>query len=112
VKHVLSKELQQYYEKIIESVFKKETEVRKAALNSLRTDAGIHQLIPYFCQFVSEKITKNLKNLDILWSTLRVIESLLNNPNLFMEPYVHFVSFPILFLILPTLPALSFFISF
>jgi len=56
VKHVLSKELQLYYEKIIESVLKKEPEIRKAALNSLRSDAGIHQLVPYFCQFVADKV--------------------------------------------------------
>ena len=90
MKHVLSKELQQYYEKIIDAVLKKESEIRKAALNSLRVDAGIHQLVPYFCQFVTDKITKNLKNLDVLWAAIRIVESLLQNPNLFMEPYVRF----------------------
>jgi len=88
VKHVLSKELQAYYEKIVESVLKKEPEIRKAALNSLKSDAGIHQLVPYFCRFVGEKVGKNLRNLDVLWTAMRVADSLLNNPNLFIEPYL------------------------
>jgi hypothetical protein len=45
VKHVLSAELQMYYEKVIE-VIKKEK--RDSLLRSLSTDAGIQQLVSNF----------------------------------------------------------------
>ncbi|RUP43411.1 putative transcription initiation factor TFIID subunit 6 [Jimgerdemannia flammicorona] len=56
VKHVLSKELQMYFERITEAVLSEEERLRSQAFESLRQDPGLHQLLPYFVQFVSEKV--------------------------------------------------------
>lgn len=93
VKHVISRELQLYFDKTaaaLVSVNPSESHLKKAALTSLANDLGLHQLVPYFVQFVQEKISSNLKSsLDILTTMLEVVYSLLTNPTLFIEPYIH-----------------------
>ncbi|KAL4401784.1 histone H4-like TAF Taf6, SAGA complex subunit [Malassezia pachydermatis] len=88
VKHVLSRELQLYYERLTSSILSppadaKATDnatlpddakslsefaqissgnlVRDAALASLRGDAGIHQLVPYLIQWVGSNVTHALR---------------------------------------------------
>ncbi|KAJ3332296.1 hypothetical protein HDU76_000724 [Blyttiomyces sp. JEL0837] len=89
VKHVLSKELQMYHDKITESVLSQTDELRNMAINSLSMDPGIQPLMPYFIQFIAHQVTKNVRNLSILWSMMRMTRAILNNPNLFIEPYLH-----------------------
>lgn len=94
VKHVLSKELQLYFDKVIQALTSQEdTEeslhLKQAALTSLRSDPGLHQLVPYFVQFISEQITHNLNNIALLSTMLEVIYSLLSNDNIFLDPYIH-----------------------
>lgn len=94
VKHVLSKELQLYFDRVLAAlVDEREDEqveyLRNAALESIRTDPGLHQLVPYFIQFVAETITHNLKNINLLSTMLHVIYSLLTNESIFLEPYIH-----------------------
>jgi transcription initiation factor TFIID subunit 6 len=57
VRHVLSKELQLYYEKIVEALLSNSAELRNAALESMREDNGIQQLLPYFVQFITDQVT-------------------------------------------------------
>ena len=71
-------------------------EYRLAALASLRTDPGLHQLVPYFVQFLSEKVTHNLKNLFVLTQMIHLASALLENPSLYVEPYVASIVPPIL----------------
>ena len=90
VKHVLSRELQLYYERLTSSIISPPTDaengagqpateevataelelytkgssgntVRDAALASLRGDAGIHQLVPYLIQWVGANVTHVLR---------------------------------------------------
>ncbi|ODQ59750.1 hypothetical protein WICANDRAFT_31215 [Wickerhamomyces anomalus NRRL Y-366-8] len=94
VKHVLSKELQLYFDKVIQALTNQEdTEealhFKQAALTSLRSDPGLHQLVPYFVQLISEQITHNLNNIALLSTMLEVIYSLLSNDNIFLDPYIH-----------------------
>ncbi|GEQ68614.1 hypothetical protein JCM33374_g2282 [Metschnikowia sp. JCM 33374] len=92
VKHVLSKELKLYFDKVVEVLISTDPEketLREAALSSLRTDPGLHQLVPYFIQFVAEQITNQLRNLDILITMLDVISALYDNKTIFLAPYVH-----------------------
>lgn len=114
VKHVLSQELQLYFDRVVGALMdgsevvmtatgdEKEAAVKQhaAALSSLRNDPGFHQLVPYFVQFVAEKVTHNLKNLPILYTMLQVIDALLTNPTLFMDPYIHSIMPSVLTLIL------------
>lgn len=89
VKHVISKELQLYFERICNAILDEANdEYRIAAFASLRTDPGLHQLVPYFTQFVAEKVTHNLKSLFVLTQMMELLHALLENPSLYMPPYV------------------------
>lgn len=92
VKHVLSKELKLYFDKVVDVLLSTDLEkepLRSAALNSLKNDPGLHQLVPYFIQFVAEQITIQLRNIDILTTMLEVISALADNKTIFLDPYVH-----------------------
>lgn len=92
VKHVLSKELKLYFDKVVEVLVSSDPgkeDLREAALSSLRTDPGLHQLVPYFIQFVAEQITNQLRNIDLLITMLDVISALYDNKTIFLSPYVH-----------------------
>ena len=89
VKHVLSKELLLYFEKVCGAVLDEASdEYRSAALASIRADPGLHQLVPYFVQFISDKVTHNLKDLFVLRQIVDLTASMLENDSLFLDPYV------------------------
>ena len=89
VKHVLSKELQQYFERICGAIMDDTNdEYRGAAFSSLRSDPGLHQLVPYFVQFVADKVTHNLKSIDTLTQSMLLLSALLENPSLYLAPYI------------------------
>ena len=89
VKHVLSKELQLYFERICGAILDEANEeYRTAAYASLKTDPGLHQLVPYFVQFVADKVTHNLKSMFILTQSMLLVAALLENPSLYVAPYV------------------------
>lgn len=92
VKHVLSKELKLYFDKVVEVLVLTDPEqepLKEAAFSSLRSDPGLHQLVPYFIQFVAEQVTNQLRNIDILITMLEVISALNDNKTIFLAPYVH-----------------------
>ncbi|EGV66184.1 histone H4-like TAF Taf6, SAGA complex subunit [Yamadazyma tenuis] len=92
VKHVLSKELKLYFDKVVDVLLSKDPEkegLQNSALNSLKNDPGLHQLVPYFIQFVAEQITNQLRDIDILTTMLQVISALADNRSIFLDPYVH-----------------------
>ena len=74
--------------------------MKQAALTSLRTDSGLHQLVPYFIQFIAEQITQNLSDLQLLTTILEMIYSLLSNTSIFLDPYIHSLMPSILTLLL------------
>lgn len=89
VKHILSSEIQLYFERITHAILDHSNEeYRNAAFSSLSTDTGLHQLVPYFMQFVNEKVTHKLKDLFVLKQMLRLLHSLLANFSLYIEPYI------------------------
>ncbi|KAJ1664622.1 histone H4-like TAF Taf6, SAGA complex subunit [Coemansia sp. RSA 1813] len=89
VKHVLSKELQLYFECITESLQSTDPIVKSTALESISVDAGIHQLVTYFVQYVAVTVKSNLHNLESLRTAMAVAKAIRRNPNLFVEPYMH-----------------------
>ncbi|KAJ1731671.1 histone H4-like TAF Taf6, SAGA complex subunit [Coemansia biformis] len=89
VKHVLSKELQLYYECITESLQSADPVVKSTALESIAIDAGIHQLVTYFVQYIAVTVKNNLHNLEVLTTAMAVARAIRRNPNLFIEPYMH-----------------------
>jgi transcription initiation factor TFIID subunit 6 len=89
VKHILSKELQLYFEKVCGAFLDEANgEYRLSAFASLKEDPGLHQLIPYFVQFISEKVTHNLKDLFVLTQMMHMTEALIQNKTLYVGPYV------------------------
>ncbi|KAA8913275.1 hypothetical protein FN846DRAFT_930402 [Sphaerosporella brunnea] len=89
VKHVVSKELQLYYERVCSAIMDEGNDtLRSAALSSLRHDPGLHQLLPYFLQFVAEKVTQGLRDMFVLQQMMDLTHALLENETLFVEPYV------------------------
>ncbi|MCJ1475808.1 hypothetical protein MMC13_004472 [Lambiella insularis] len=97
VRHILSKELQLYFEKVCSALLDESNdEYRVAALASLRSDPGLHQLVPYFVQFVAEKVTHNLKSLFVLTQMLQLTSAMLDNDSLHVDPYVASIVPPVL----------------
>jgi transcription initiation factor TFIID subunit 6 len=97
VKHILSKELQLYFEKVCQFVLDEtQEESRTAGLASLKDDPGLHQLVPYFVQFIAEKVTHNLKDLFVLTQMMNVTEALTSNDKLNLAPYVRFSRYNLL----------------
>jgi transcription initiation factor TFIID subunit 6 len=89
VKHVLSAELQMYYEKLTEAIKGDKPLLRRACIDSLALDPGLHQLVPYFTQFVAEEVTNNMRNLPLLYHLMQMTRALLVNPTLHIELYLH-----------------------
>ncbi|KAK8916062.1 hypothetical protein KSP39_PZI023069 [Platanthera zijinensis] len=90
VKHVLSRELQLYFDKITELITNKSEPVLfKEALASLSSDSGIHPLVPYFSYFIADEVARSLSDLPLLFALMRVAQSLLRNPHIHIEPYLH-----------------------
>lgn len=89
VKHVLSKELQLYFEKVCSAFLDEASEdYRTSGYASLREDPGLHQLVPYFVQFISEKVTHSLKDVFVLTQVMHMAEALVQNQSLYIDPYV------------------------
>ncbi|KAE8679700.1 Transcription initiation factor TFIID subunit 6 [Hibiscus syriacus] len=90
VKHVLSRELQLYFDKITELTLRKsDSALFKEALVSLATDSGLHPLVPYFTFFVADEVSRGLNDYSLLFALMRVVWSLLQNPHIHIEPYLH-----------------------
>ncbi|XVF81528.1 hypothetical protein PTKIN_Ptkin15bG0162400 [Pterospermum kingtungense] len=90
VKHVLSRELQLYFDKITElTVRKSDSALFKEALVSLATDSGLHPLVPYFTYFIADEVSRGLNDYSLLFALMRVVWSLLQNPHIHIEPYLH-----------------------
>ncbi|CAM0958838.1 unnamed protein product [Alopecurus aequalis] len=79
VKHILSRELQMYFDKIAElTMSRSNTPIFREALVSLSKDSGLHPLV-----------TRSLSDLPVLFALMRVVQSLLRNPHVHIEPYLH-----------------------
>lgn len=90
VKHVLSRELQLYFNKITELTLSRSDSVLfKEALLSLATDSGLHPLVPYFTCFIADEVSRGLSNFALLFALMRLVWSLLHNPHVHIEPYLH-----------------------
>ncbi|KAI7741780.1 hypothetical protein M8C21_000624, partial [Ambrosia artemisiifolia] len=90
VKHVLSRELQLYFNKVTElAVSMPDSVLFKEALASLATDSGLHPLVPYFTCFIEDEVSRGLNDFQLLFALMRLVCSLLQNPHIHVEPYLH-----------------------
>eukprot|EP01118_Nematostelium_gracile_P016157 TRINITY_DN6630_c0_g1_i1.p1 TRINITY_DN6630_c0_g1~~TRINITY_DN6630_c0_g1_i1.p1 ORF type:complete len:381 (-),score=50.44 TRINITY_DN6630_c0_g1_i1:724-1866(-) len=90
--HVLSRELRLYFDKVISTVRDGPTAIMDAALESVSTDVGMHQLLPYFCQFIATTVANNLNNLELLKSVMKLLSAIVESRQLHLQPYLHQVA--------------------
>ncbi|KAF2646910.1 Arf-domain-containing protein [Massarina eburnea CBS 473.64] len=97
VKHVLSKESQELFAKLSSALLDETNpEWQNAALASIQTDPGIHQLVTYLLTFIAEKVTHSMKNIFVLRSMLLATEKLLANRSIYLDPYIPYMVPPVL----------------
>lgn len=87
--HILPKELQLYFEKVIATVRSGDTDIVKAALQSVSTDPGIQPIVPYLSQFVMQEVSQHTRNLPLLRGCMFLVEGVNSNPHLRIEAYLH-----------------------
>lgn len=88
----LSRELQIYFEKVVHAVEDSalgNVAAQRSLFTSVSQDPGLQQLMRYLSKFVHETVTNNTRNLRLLWSVMRLTRSILVNPNLDKELYLH-----------------------
>jgi transcription initiation factor TFIID subunit 6 len=101
VKHVISKELLLYFDKIRAALLNAESgeevaRLRLAALASVREESGLHQLVPYFVQFIAEKVTHTMQDCFVLRQVLELANAMIANPTLYIDPSVNYLAASIL----------------
>ncbi|OBS20156.1 hypothetical protein FPOA_11878 [Fusarium poae] len=101
VKHIVSKELILYFDKIQAAVLddnpdEEVVRLRQAALGSVRDDPGLHQLIPYFITFIMDRVTHHLDDTFTLRQMMELTNALIENKSLFLDPYASPLSAPAL----------------
>ncbi|KKY32649.1 putative transcription initiation factor tfiid subunit 6 [Diaporthe ampelina] len=101
VRHVISKELVMYFEKIQSAVLDDNPDdevrqLRNAALQSVRSDPGLHQLVPYFVNFIANQVTHRLDDTFTLRQMMELTAALIANDNLYLDPYASPLSAPVL----------------
>ncbi|KAI0835163.1 TAF-domain-containing protein [Hypoxylon sp. FL0890] len=92
VKHVVSQELILYFEKIQACLMDDSADVevqrlREAALESVSSEPSIHQLVPYFVNFISNQVAHNVHDLFVLRQMMELTNALISNDYLFLAPY-------------------------
>lgn len=91
-KHLLTKELSMYFEKILQTI-ESDSDV---AVSCLLNESGIQQLVPYFLHHFKLELRKNFQNEESTSVILRLYESLLKNKFIFIDPYLHEILPPLL----------------
>ncbi|KAF3919171.1 hypothetical protein ABW21_db0209732 [Orbilia brochopaga] len=89
-KHIIAVELQMFFEKVTTAITNQDNErLREAAMSAIRTEPTIHQLLPYFVQYVCERVTHDMKSdLFIMRAMMDICAALFENESLQVEPYV------------------------
>ncbi|EAL45013.1 TFIID transcription factor subunit, putative [Entamoeba histolytica HM-1:IMSS-B] len=101
IQHSLSKELQMYYDMVVEILNTNNKEKIDECLDSVRTDSGLQQLTPYFIRYISNHTLANLGSLEILANMLSLVNAMRENQNINLEPYLHQL-FPVILTLVVT----------
>ncbi|KZZ92909.1 transcription initiation factor TFIID complex 60 kDa subunit [Moelleriella libera RCEF 2490] len=101
VRHIVSKELVLYFDKIQAAILddnpdEEVVRLRQAALGSVRDDPGLHQLVPYFTNFIMDRVTHHLDDTFTLRQMMALTNALIENKTLFLDPYASSLSAPAL----------------
>lgn len=71
-------------------------ELRAAALESVKSDPGIHQLVPYFVNFIGSEVTHHMDDLFVLRRMMELTDAMVENPEIYLEPYASPLSAPVI----------------
>ncbi len=86
--HVMTKEASLYYEKII-SFMSQDQKAVNFALQQVKSDGGLQQMLPYFIRWICDQIQAHFHNYSKLNNMIEFTKALYANPELFIEPYLH-----------------------
>jgi transcription initiation factor TFIID subunit 6 len=93
VRHVISEELQQYFERITAAIdgaaSTGDADLIARVSDALRVDGGLQPIVPYLVRHADEGIRADLSAAPSLRVRLRALASLLMNQDLDPEPYLH-----------------------
>lgn len=98
VKHVLARELELYYHKVTEIVTahgKAEALTQQmdalfaSVVQSISSDPGLHQLVPYFSKFIVTEVSANLTCLTYLKTLMQFTDAFFSHPSFRLEPYLN-----------------------
>eukprot|EP01147_Barroeca_monosierra_P001391 gene1390-4565_t len=90
-KHMLSREQQHLFDYLIKGVIEPNESLRLAALETVAHDPGLHQLVPFFIDFISTQTREKISNPSAIQTAVSIIDALVQNPNIYLEPYLHHV---------------------
>ncbi|PNW81292.1 hypothetical protein CHLRE_07g349950v5 [Chlamydomonas reinhardtii] len=72
------------------------TPMQRAVLTTVQRDPGMQQLLPYLTKHVGDEVAGGLRQLPRLHMALRLVQALLLNPAVSLEPYLHSLMPPLL----------------
>lgn len=84
-RHLLTKELSMYFEKIIQTL---ESDPQ-IAIDCLLNETGIQQLVPYFLHHFKVELRTGFKDQELIKNILGMYNSLISNKFIFIDPYLH-----------------------
>ncbi|EGD72307.1 hypothetical protein PTSG_00325 [Salpingoeca rosetta] len=90
-KHTLSREQQLLFNYIIKDLLGADKTAKQAALKTLSTDHGLHQLVPFFMEFIRSQTTEHASDPNAIASVVGMVDALVQNNNVYLEPYLHHV---------------------
>lgn len=86
--HVLPREMQIFFSKVIESLISNDESKVSQALTTVAQEAGLQELVPYFTRYIYSEVKENTRNLELLHKMMLLVESLFENREVRLEPYV------------------------
>ena len=85
VRHELSRELHLFFEHVCTAVLGNDESHMQACLTSVESMGGVNQMLPYLSQFIYKTVTKNLRDLNVLFSCMRLTRAVVENESLNLE---------------------------
>ena len=89
VAHIISKELQLYFDKVTDLVVAHGLQAPRQVYESLASDAGLQPLAPYFSQWIADTVAQHMTSLPVLRGALAAAAALVSNRRVTLEQYLH-----------------------
>lgn len=86
-KHIISKELQIYYDSITKSLSSNDDNIIQSCLERIQNDPVIQHLLPYLCLYIKNEVRSNISNINTI---LMFIRNIFNNTNIYIDNYLHY----------------------